>query len=56
MNNLGNLDNQGTRGRMTRGEELKAGVDLLTSFQDAKYPWEKFAESVMAKADKLRAE
>jgi hypothetical protein len=40
MNNLGNLDNQGTRGRMARGEELKAGVDLLTNIQDAKYPWE----------------
>jgi hypothetical protein len=40
MNNLGNLDNQGTRGRMARGDELKAGVDLLTNIQDAKYPWE----------------
>jgi hypothetical protein len=56
IDNVANIGGQGTRGRMTRGEELKAGVDLLTSFQDAKYPWEKFAESVMAKADKLRAE
>ena len=40
MNNLGNVDNQGTRGRMIRGEELKAGVDLLTNVQDARYPWE----------------
>ena len=40
MNNLGNVDNQGTRGRMIRGEKLKAGVDLLTNVQDARYPWE----------------
>jgi hypothetical protein len=36
-----------------------SALDGLINFirgQDAKYPWEKFAESVMAKADKLRAE
>ena len=41
---------------MQRGEEIKAGTDLLTNVQDAKYPWEKYAESAMAKADKIRAE
>jgi hypothetical protein len=40
MDTLGNINNQGTRGRMTRGEPIKAGVDLLTNVQDAKYPWE----------------
>lgn len=41
MSNLGNLDGQGTRGRLVRGEEIKGGSDLLTNAQDAKYPWEK---------------
>jgi hypothetical protein len=56
IDNVANIGGQGTRGRMQRGEEIKAGVDLLTNVHDAKYPWEKFAESAMAKADKLRAE
>ena len=40
MDTLGNINNQGTRGRMTRGEEVTPGIDLLTNVQDAKYPWE----------------
>jgi hypothetical protein len=60
MANIGNIAGKGTRGRMQRGEEIKAGSDLLTNVQDAtgvaRYPWEKYAESVMDDADKLRAE
>lgn len=41
ISNVGNLDEQGTRGRLFRGEEIKGGTDLLTNVQDAKYPWEK---------------
>jgi len=60
IDNVANIGGQGTRGRMQRGEEIKAGSDLLTNVQDAtgvaRYPWEKYAESVMDDADKLRAE
>ena len=60
MVNIGNIAGKGTRGRLQRGEEIKAGTDLLTNVQDAtgvaRYPWEKYAESVMDDADKLRAE
>ena len=40
MDTLGNINNQGTRGRMMKGEPVKAGTDLLTNVEDAKYPWE----------------
>jgi len=40
MDTLGNINNQGTRGRMMRGEPVQAGQDLLTNVEDAKYPWE----------------
>lgn len=40
MDTLGNINNQGTRGRMMRGEPVQAGQDLLTNVKDAKYPWE----------------
>jgi hypothetical protein len=40
MDTLGNINNQGTRGRLMRGEPVQAGQDLLTNVEDAKYPWE----------------
>ena len=40
MDTLGNINNQGTRGRLMRGEPVQAGQDLLTNLEDAKYPWE----------------